>query len=106
MKKFVSSVIYSLIMTLVSVTVIFLLQAPLVSFVYYGFFADDSNTFNINVINKIANTDTITLTIMILQIILTLGFVFAMYIFISKVIHLFLKNEKLIGPYYLIFIFV
>ncbi len=106
MKKFVSSVIYSLIMTLVSVTVIFLLQAPLVSFVYYGFFADDSNTFNINVINKIANTDTITLTIMILQIILTLGFVFTMYTFISKVIHLFLKNEKLIRPYYLIFFFM
>lgn len=107
MKKFVTSVIYSLIMTFLSVAVIFLLQAPLISFVYYGFLAgNNSITFNTNIINKVANTDTITIVVMIIQIILTLGFIFAMFTFISKVIHIFLKNEKLIRPYYLVFFFM
>lgn len=79
MRKFVRSVLYSLFMTLISVAVIFLLQAPLVSFVYYGFLANTNNiTFNTNVINKVANTDTITIIVMIVQFILTLGFIFMM----------------------------
>lgn len=106
MRKFVSSVIYSLIMTLLSVVVIFLLQAPLVSFVYYGSFSDNSIAFNTNVINKVANTDAITIIIMIIQLILTLGFVFAMYSFISKMLNIFLKNENLIRPYYFVFFFM
>lgn len=87
MKNFVSSVIYSLIMTFLSVAVIFLLQAPLISFVYYGFLAgNNSITFNTNIINKVANTDTITIVVMIVQIILTLGFIMTMFTFISKII--------------------
>lgn len=94
-------------MTLISVAVIFLLQAPLVSFVYYGFLANTNNiTFNTNVINKVANTDTITIIVMIVQFILTLGFIFMMYNFVSKIIHIFLKNEQLIRPYYLFFFFM
>lgn len=107
MKKFVKSVIYSLIMTFLSVAVIFLLQAPLISFVYYGFLASSNSiSFNTNILNKIANTDTITIIVMIVQIILTLGFILMMFTFISKVIHIFLKDEKLIRPYYLVFFFM
>ncbi len=107
MRKFVRSVLYSLFITLISVAVIFLLQAPLVSFVYYGFLANTNNiTFNTNVINKVANTDTITIIVMIVQLILTLGFISMMYIFVSKIIHIFLKNEQLIRPYYLFFFFM
>lgn len=107
MKKFVSSVIYSLIMTFLSVAVIFLLQAPLISFVYYGFLAgNNSITFNTNIINKVANTDTITIVVMIVQIILTLGFIMTMFTFISKIINIYLKNENLIRPYYIVFFFM
>lgn len=106
MKKFVSAVIYSLILTLISVTVIFLLQAPLVSFVYYGFLSKtNSITFNTNVINKVADKETITIIVMIIQIILTFAFVFSAYIFISKIINIFLKDEEYIRPYYLWFFF-
>lgn len=107
MKKFVTSVLYSLIMALISIIVIFLLQAPLISFVYYGFLAENNSIiFNTNIINKVVNTDTITIVVMIIQIILTLGFIFALFSFISKVINIFLKNEKLIRPYYLVFFFM
>lgn len=107
MKKFVSSLIYSLIMTLISLSVIYLLQAPLISFVYYGFFSG-SNTvsFYNNILEKIPNTDTITIVIMIIQIVLTIGFILVMFGFISKVINIFLKNEKLVKPYYIIFFFM
>lgn len=107
MKKFVSSVIYCLFMALLSIAVMFLLQAPLISFVYYGFFSEgNSIMFNQNVINKVVNKDTITLILMIMQIILSLGFIFALFEFISKVIHIFLKDEKLVRPYYIIFFFM
>lgn len=107
MRKFVSSMIYSLIMSLLSVAVIFLLQGPLLSFVYYGFFSETNTTmFSANVINRMADTETITIIIMIAQIALTLAFAFALYIFITKVIHIFLKEEKLIKPYYILFFFL
>ena len=107
MKKFVSSVVYCLIMALLSVAVMFLLQAPLISFVYYGFFSEsNSMLFNQNIINKVANKDNITLIIMIMQIVLSMGFIFALFEFISKVIHIFLKDEKLVRPYYIIFFFM
>lgn len=107
MKNFVSSLIYSLIMTLISLSVIYFLQAPLISFVYYGFFSG-SNTvsFYNNILEKISNTDTITIVILIIQIVLTIGFILAMFGFISKVINIFLKNEKLVKPYYIIFFFM
>ena len=107
MKKFVSSVIYSLIMTFVSVAVIFLLQAPLMSLVYYGFLAgNNSANFNMNVVKKLSNTDAITIVVLVVQVLLTFCFIFAMFRFISKVIHIFLKDEKLIRPYYLVFFFM
>ncbi|MCI5666847.1 MAG: hypothetical protein MR353_08810 [Spirochaetia bacterium] len=53
-----------------------------------------------------ADTETITIIIMIAQIALTLAFAFALYIFITKVIHIFLKEEKLIKPYYILFFFL
>lgn len=107
MKKFVSSLIYSLIMTLISLAVIYLLQAPLISFVYYGFFSGSNaiSSYN-NILGKIPSTDTITIIIMIIQIILTIGFILVMFEFISKVINIFLKNEKLVKPYYIIFFFM
>ena len=43
---------------------------------------------------------------MIIQIILTIGFILVMFEFISKVINIFLKNEKLVKPYYIIFFFM
>ena len=104
MRKFVSTMIFSLLMSLLSISIIFFLQAPLFSFVYYGFFSETNTTmFSANIINKIADTDTITLIIMIVQLILTLLFTLALFIFIRKVIHIFLKDEKLIKPYYIIF---
>ena len=107
MKKFVSSVIYGLIMTLVSVAVVFLLQAPLLSFVYYGFLAEDNSAiFNTNVIHKLVSTDAITVVVLAIQVLLAIAFIGAMSIFISKVIYVFLKNEKLIRPYYLFFFFM
>ena len=107
MKKFVSSLIYSLIMTLISLAVIYLLQAPLISFVYYGFFSgSNAISFYNNILGKIPSTDTITIIIMIIQIILTIGFILVMFEFIRKVINIFLKNEKLVKPYYIIFFFM
>lgn len=107
MKKFVSSLIYSLIMTLISLAVIYLLQVPLISFVYYGFFSgSNAISFYNNILGKIPSTDTITIIIMIIQIILTIGFILVMFEFISKVINIFLKNEKLVKPYYIIFFFM
>ena len=107
MKKFVSSLIYSLIMTLISLAVIYLLQAPLISFVQYGFFSgSNAISFYNNILGKIPSTDTITIIIMIIQIILTIGFILVMFEFISKVINIFLKNEKLVKPYYIIFFFM
>ena len=107
MKKFVSSLIYSLIMTLISLAVIYLLQAPLISFVYYGFFSgSNAISFYNNILGKIPSTDTITIIIRIIQRILTIGFILVMFEFISKVINIFLKNEKLVKPYYIIFFFM
>lgn len=106
MRKFVTSMIYSLIMSLLSIAVIFLLQAPLLTFVYYGFVSASNNAvFTANIINKIIDTDTTTVVIMVGQIILTVAFIFTLFIFISKIIHIFLKEEKLIKPYYIIFFF-
>ena len=107
MRKFVSSMIFSLIMSLLSVVVIFLLQAPLMTFVYYGFVsAPNSAVFTANIINKIVDTDTTTIIVMVGLIILTLSFIFSLFIFITKVIHIFLKDENLIKPYYIIFFFL
>ena len=104
MRKFVSSMIFSLIMSLLSVAVIFLLQAPLMTFVYYGFVsAPNSAVFTANIINKIVDTDTTTIIVMVGLIILTLFFIVSLFIFITKVILIFLKDEKLIKPYYIIF---
>ena len=107
MKKFVSSLIYSLIMTLISLAAIYLLQAPLLSFVYYGFFSgSNAISFYNNLLGKVPSTDTITIVIMIIQIVLTIGFIIAMFVFIRKVINIFLKDEKLVKPYYIIFFFM
>ena len=104
MRKFVSAMIYSLVMTLLSVAVILLLQAPLLSFVYYGFFSD--NTVSVaNILNKVVNKDALTIVILGVQIVLSLVFVFCLFFFISKIITVFLKNEKLVRPYYVIFFF-
>ena len=94
-------------MSLLSVAVIFLLQAPLMTFVYYGFVsAPNSAVFTANIINKIVDTDTTTIIVMVGLIILTLSFIFSLFIFITKVIHIFLKDENLIKPYYIIFFFL
>ena len=107
MRKFVTAMIFSLLLSLLSISVIFLLQAPLITFVYYGFISASNNAvFTANIINKVVDTDTTTIIIMIAQIILTLGFAFALFIFITKVIQIFLKDEKLIKPYYIILIFL
>lgn len=107
MRRFVTAMIFSLLMSLLSISVIFLLQAPLITFVYYGFISASNNAvFTANIINKVVDTDTTTIVIMIAQIIFTLGFAFTLYIFITKVIHIFLKDEKLIKPYYIIFFFL
>ena len=104
MRKFVSAMIYSLVMTLLSVAVILLLQAPLLSFVYYGFFSD--NTVSVaNILNKVVNKDALTIVILGVQIVLSLVFVFCLFFFISKIITVFLKNEKLVRLYYVIFFF-
>ena len=107
MKNFVSSIIYSLVMTFLSVAFIFLLQAPLISFIYYGFLSDvNVVVFGTNVINKVANTDAITIVVTVVQVILTLGFIISMFCFVKSIIFLFLKNEKLIRPYYYVFFFM
>ena len=107
MKNFVSSLIYSLMMTLVSLVTIYLLQAPLISFVYYGFFSGaNAISFYNATLGKVPSTDTITIVIMIIQIVLTISFILIMFRFISKVINIFLKNEKLVKPYYIVFFFM
>ena len=104
MRNFVSSIILSMIMTLFSVAVIFLLQAPLLTFVYYGFFTDNSLVLG-NIIGKISNSDGLTITILALQILFSVIFIVMMFIFIKKVIFVFLKNEKLVRQYYFVFFF-
>ena len=107
MRKFVFSMVLSIIMTLSSVIVIFLLQAPLLTLIYYGFISETNTSIIVaNIINSIVNTDSVTILVMISQIVLTVLFVSVLFVFISKIIHVFLKNEKLIKPYYIIFFFI
>lgn len=92
---------------LLSLVVIFFLQAPLVTFVYYGFLVRDNlPDFNINIINKIVSTDVLSMATLLIQTVLTLGFIILLFIFINKIIYIFLKNEKLIRPYYQFFFFM
>lgn len=101
MRKFINSIIFSLILTFISVAVVFLLQAPLFSFVCYGFFSNANHgSFLANLINAMIDTDTTTILILVIQVILTLLFVFITFLFIRKVICLFLNKEKLIRVYY------
>lgn len=107
MKNFVTCVIYSLIITLLSVAMIFLLQAPLTTIVYYGLFANDNPLVSIqNIINKTPNADSITIVMVTVQIALSLAFVSVLFAFFRKIIRIFLKDEKLIRPYYMIFFFM
>ncbi len=107
MRNFVTFVIYCLIATFLSIAVIFLLQAPLTTLVYYGLFANDNLlVFIQNVIAKTPNADTITVVIMVFQITLSLAFTSILFVFFKKVIHIFLKDEKLIRPYYVVFFFM
>lgn len=107
MRNFVASVIYSLILVLLSVAVIFLLQASLASLVHYGFFSGSNPlVFVQNVINGTPDADIITIILMTVQIVLSLGFVSVLFLFISRTIRVFLRNEKLIRPYYMIFFFM
>lgn len=107
MKKFVGTLIYGLIMALISLAVIYFLQAPLISFVYYGFYSSSNEiSFYNNIIGKRPSTDIITIVIMIIQTVLTIGFILVVFCFISKVINIFLKNEKLVKPYYVTFFFM
>lgn len=101
MKKFIESIILSLILTFISVAVVFLLQAPLFSFVCYGFFSNtNQGLFLANLVNAMIDTDTTTIVILVIQVILTLSFVFIAFLFIRRVICLFLSKEKLIRVYY------
>ena len=101
MRKFVLSMIFSMLIALISVLDVFLLQAPLLTFVYYGFFSE-SNTiiFAANIIGKIIKLDVITMAIMIFQVFMTLAFVIVLFLFIKKIVFLFLKDEKLVRVYY------
>ncbi|MBQ5383370.1 MAG: hypothetical protein IIU46_02835 [Treponema sp.] len=100
MRKFVSSFIFSLILTLISVASVFLLQAPLMTFVYYGFLS------NPNELSISPTKNPGDIAILIVQIALTLAFIFSLFIFLRKIIHIFLKNEKVIRKYYSTFIFL
>lgn len=107
MRNFVTCVIYSLIITLLSVAMIFLLQAPLATIVYYGLFANDNPlVFIQNIINKTPNADSITIVMVTVQIALSLAFVSVLFAFFRKIIRIFLKDEKLISPYYIVFFFM
>lgn len=106
MKRFVVSIIYSLIITLLSVAMIFLLQAPLTTIVYYGLFANDNLLEFIQNINKTPSADSITIVMVTVQIVLSLAFVSVLSVFFRKIIRIFLKNEKLIRPYYITFFFM
>lgn len=93
MKKFVSSVIFSLILSFFSVAVIVLFLSPLVSLVYYGFFAGENPiTFYSHIINKVVNTEVVTIVLMAVQLFLTFGFIFALFTFVKKIINVFLKD--------------
>lgn len=107
MRNFVTCVIYSLIITLLSVAMIFLLQAPLTTIVYYGLFANDNPlVFIQNIINKTPSADSITIVMVTVQIALSLAFVSVLFAFFRKIIRIFLKDEKLISPYYITFFFM
>ncbi|MDO5774943.1 MAG: hypothetical protein Q4P16_11595 [Spirochaetales bacterium] len=93
--------IFSMIMAFISVLDVFLLQAPLLTFSYYGFFSESNTTiFAANIIGKIIKLDVITMTIMIFQVFMTLAFVIVLFLFIKKIVFLFLKDEKLVRGYY------
>lgn len=107
MRNFVTCVIYSLITAFISVAIIFLLQAPLTTLVYYGLFTNDNPlVFIQNIINKTPGVDTITILLMAIQITLSLAFASVLFVFIRKIIRIFLKDEKLIRPYYYVFFFI
>lgn len=113
MRKFVISIICSLISILLSVTAIFFLQAPLASLAYCGFFAGNNPlVFVQNIITtpphstSTSNIDAITIIVIIIHIALSLGFIIALFIFICKIIRVFLKDEKQIRPYYIFFFFM
>lgn len=89
-------------MTLISVAEILLLQAPLLSFVYYGFFSDNMAVIG-NILSCTVNKDSLTVIVFAVQILLTVAFMGFLFFFISKVLKVFLKNERLIFPYYLWF---
>jgi len=101
MRKFISAMIFSMIMVALSVAITFLLQAPFLTFVYYGFFSE-SNTaiFAANIINRIVKLDEITAAVMAVQVALTVSFALVLFFFIRKIVFLFLKDEKLVRGYY------
>ena len=101
MRKFVLSMIFSMLIALISVLDVFLLQAPLLTFAYYGFFSESNTTiFAANIMGKIIKLDVVTMAIMIFQVFMTLAFVIVLYLFIKKIVFLFLKDEKLVRVYY------
>lgn len=95
MRKFVLVMILSLIINFLSIADIFLLQAPLITLVYYGLFSEsNSMIFSANIVNKISNFESISNIIMFGQFILTFLFVIVCFIFITKVINVFFKEWK------------
>lgn len=104
-EEFVKSIVNGLVISILSVLVTFLLYAPLLTFVKYGFFSGFNNLVNNMIMNRY-QLDSLSLTIMIIQVLLTIGFLVTLYIFMKKVIYVFIGNEKLVRPYYTILFFM
>jgi len=131
MRKFVKSVILSLMVCFASICSVFLLQAPLLTLAYYGYASPDNLEYNKvtttlnmdgtsetslkghvigntidNLIAKNGSEALYPMIISIAQIVLTLLFITVLFIFMVRVVKVFLKTEKLIRPYYNVFYFM
>ncbi len=93
MRKFVLVMILSLIINFLSIADIFLLQAPLLTFVYYGLFSvSNSAIFSTRIINNVINIESTSVIMIVVQFILTFLLVIVCFIFITKITNDFFKE--------------
>lgn len=105
MRKFVSSVIFGMITSLLCVLNMFFVQAPLLNLVYYGILRGGVQKTSENLVNLAPSADFFSVLVILIQILFVLAFAVVFFIFIKKVISIFLKDDVLVVPYYSSFFF-
>lgn len=114
MKSFVQSVILMLVVSLLSVTFLFCIEASLLSLVYCGFFKSSSLVAvtgflsSLGLRSPLQNTGPTALAVIavLLQIVLTLAFFILLFAFFMSVLKILLKNEREVRQYYGVIFFI